>query len=176
MKDINLLKSISGFAFFNIFNSAIPFLLFPILTAYLTLEHYAVFDIFYNTTLILTPFIGFSIVKSVGRFYFEKIEMPKFVSTVLVILLSSGLLITALSLIFDIVFQDYLLSYDIPPYLIFLAFLYTLFTQISEVLLILWRVSYNVSKFGIFRICKTALDLGLSILLIVSFGFGWEGR
>lgn len=176
MKDINLLKNISGFAFFNVLNSAIPFLLLPILTAYLSPEHYGVVDIFYNTTLILTPFIGFSIVKSVGRFYFEKIVMSKFVSTVLVILLSSGLLITAFSLVFDIVFQDYLMNYDIPPYVIFLAFLYTLFTQISEVLLILWRVSYKVTQFGVFRISKTALDLGLSIFLIVSLGWGWEGR
>ena len=107
MKDINLLKNISGFTFFNVLNSAIPFLLLPILTAYLTPEHYGVVDIFYNTTLILTPFIGFSIVKSVGRFYFEKIVMSRFVSTVIVVLLSSGLIITALSLVFDIVFQDY---------------------------------------------------------------------
>ncbi len=176
MKDINLLKNISGFTFFNVLNSAIPFLLLPILTAYLTPEHYGVVDIFYNTTLILTPFIGFSIVKSVGRFYFEKIVMSRFVSTVIVVLLSSGLIITALSLVFDIVFQDYLQQYDIPPYLIFLAFLYTVFTQISEVLLILWRVSSKVTQYGVFRVCKTALDLGLSILLIVGLNLGWEGR
>lgn len=176
MKDINLLKNISGFTFFNVLNSAIPFLLLPILTAYLTPEHYGVVDIFYNTTLILTPFIGFSIVKSVGRFYFEKIVMSRFVSTVIVVLLSSGLIITALSLVFDIVFQDYLQQYDIPPYLIFLAFLYTVFTQISEVLLILWRVSSKVTQYGVFRVCKTALDLGLSILLIVGLHLGWEGR
>ncbi|WP_417359528.1 lipopolysaccharide biosynthesis protein [Galbibacter sp.] len=176
MKDINLLKNISGFAFFNVLNSAIPFLLLPVLTAYLSPEHYGVVDIFYNTTLIITPIIGLSIVQSIGRFYFEKIVLSRFVSTVLVILLSSGLIITALSLVFNIVFEDYLLSYDIPPYLIFLAFLYTLFTQISEILLALWRVSYKVAHFGIFRVCKTALDLGLSIFLIASLGYGWEGR
>lgn len=176
MKDINLLKNISGFAFFNVLNSAIPFLLLPILTAYLSPEHYGVVDIFYNTTLIITPFIGLCIVQSIGRFYFEKIVLSRFVSTVLVVLLSSGLIITALSLVFNIVFEDYLLGYDIPPYLIFLAFLYTLFTQISEIILALWRVSYKVAHFGIFRVSKTALDLGLSIFLIVSLGYGWEGR
>lgn len=176
MKEINLLKNISGFAFFNVLNSAIPFLLLPVLTAYLSPEHYGVVDIFYNTTLIITPVIGLCVVQSIGRFYFEKIVLSKFVSTVLVILLSSGLIITALSLVFNIVFEDYLLSYDIPPYLIFLAFLYTLFTQISEILLALWRVSYKVAHFGIFRVSKTALDLGLSIFLIVSLGYGWQGR
>ncbi|EKF54444.1 polysaccharide biosynthesis protein [Galbibacter marinus] len=176
MKEINLLKNISGFAFFNVLNSTIPFLLLPVLTAYLSPEHYGVVDIFYNTTLIITPVIGLCVVQSIGRFYFEKIVLSKFVSTVLVILLSSGLIITALSLVFNIVFEDYLLSYDIPPYLIFLAFLYTLFTQISEILLALWRVSYKVAHFGIFRVSKTALDLGLSIFLIVSLGYGWQGR
>lgn len=176
MKEINLLKNISGFAFFNVLNSAIPFLLLPVLTAYLSPEHYGVVDIFYNTTLIITPFIGLCIVQSIGRFYFEKIVLSKFVSTVLVVLLSTGLIITALSLVFNIVFEDYLLEYDIPPYLIFLAFLYTLFTQISEILLALWRVSYKVAHFGVFRVSKTALDLGLSVFLIASLGYGWEGR
>lgn len=176
MKDISLLKNISGFAFFNVLNSVIPFLLLPILTAYLSPEHYGVVDIFYNTTLIITPFIGLCIVQSIGRFYFERIVLSRFVSTVLVVLLSTGLIITALSLVFNIVFENYLLVYDIPPYLIFLAFLYTLFTQISEILLALWRVSYKVAKFGIFRVSKTALDLGLSIFLITSLGYGWEGR
>jgi len=176
MKELKLLKNISGFAFFNILNSAIPFLLLPVLTAYLSPEHYGVVDMFYNTTLIVTPIIGLSIVQSVGRFYFEKIELPKFVSTVLVVLLVTGLIMTSLSLIFNIVFEDYLVDYDIPPYLIFLAFLYTLFTQISEIILILWRVSSKVAYFGIFRVSKTALDLGLSIVLIVSLGYGWEGR
>lgn len=176
MKDINLLKNISGFAFFNVLNSAIPFLLLPVLTAYLSPEHYGIVDIFYNTTLIITPFIGLCIVQSIGRFYFEKIVLSKFVSTVLVILLSTGLIITALSLVFNVVFEDYLLEYGIPPYLIFLAFLYTLFTQISEILLALWRVSYKVGHFGVFRVSKTALDLGMSIFLIASLGYGWEGR
>lgn len=176
MKEINLLKKISGFAFFNVLNSAIPFLLLPILTAYLSPGNYGVVDIFYNTTLIITPIIGLSIVQSIGRFYFEKIVLSRFISTVLVVLLFSGLIITALSLIFNIVFENYLLEYEIPPYLIFLAFLYTLFTQISEILLALWRVSYKVAYFGIFRVSKTALDLGLSVFLIVSLGYGWAGR
>ena len=53
---------------------------------------------------------------------------------------------------------------------------YTLFTQLAEILLTLWRVSYSTAKFGFFRIAKTLADLGLSILLIVSFNMGWEGR
>lgn len=176
MKEINLLKNISGFAFFNVLNSAIPFLLLPVLTAYLSPEHYGVVDIFYNTTLIITPFIGLSIVQSVGRYYFEKIVLSKFIATVLIVLLSTGLILTALSLIFSILFEQQLLTYDIPPYLIFLAFLYSLFTQLSEILLVLWRVSFKVAYFGIFRVSKTALDLGLSIFLIASLGYGWEGR
>src|SRR5690606_37597938 len=176
MKDINLLKNISGFAFYNVLNSAIPFLLLPVLTAYLSQEHYGVVDIFYNTTLIITPIIGLSIVQSVGRYYFEKIVLSKFISTVLIVLLSTGLILTALSLIFSILFEQQLMAYDIPPYLIFLAFLYSLFTQLSEILLVLWRVSFKVAYFGVFRVSKTALDLGLSIFLIASLGYGWEGR
>src|SRR5690606_20060223 len=160
---------------FNVLNSAIPFLLLRVLTAYLSPEPYGAEDIFYNTTLIITPISGLRLVQSVARYYFEKIVLSKFISTVLIVLLSTGLILTALSLIFSILFEQQLMAYDIPPYLIFLAFLYSLFTQLSEILLVLWRVSFKVAYFGVFRVSKTALDLGLSIFLIASLARGWGG-
>lgn len=176
MNNKNLFKNISLFTFFNVINSAIPFLLLPILTAYLSPEDYGIVDLFYNISIIATPVIGLSIVQSISRYYFEEIDLSKFVTTVFLILSGVGLLLILISLLFSLFAQDYISALDIPPLLIVMALIYTLFSQISEILLTLWRVSYKTVKFGIFRVLKTGMDLGLSIILIVSFNMGWEGR
>ncbi len=176
MNDLKLFKNISLFTFFNVLNSIIPFLLLPILTTYLTPEDYGVVDIFYNIFLIATPVVGLSIVQSIGRFYFEDIQLSRFISTVFVILALSGIVMVLVAFLISLTIGDLFRTYDIPPMLLVLAMLYTLFSQVSEILLSVWRVSYKTVKFGLFRILKTAADLGLSILLVVVFEMGWEGR
>lgn len=176
MNNKSLFKNISLFTFFNVLNSAIPFLLLPFLTVHLSPEDYGIVDIFYNITLIATPVVGLSIVQSIGRFYFENINLPRFVTTVFVVLLRLGSLTILIFFIMSFLVYDLLLDYGFPPFLLTFALIYTLFSQIAEILLLLWRVSYSTFKFGIFKVLKTATDLGLSLFLIIVFEMGWEGR
>lgn len=176
MNNKNLIKNISFFTFFNVINSAIPFLLLPVLTVYLTPEDYGIIDIFFNISLIATPLVGLSIVQAISRYYFEDIDLPKFVATVLLVLIKIGVILIGLAILISFFADDLLESFDIPPFLLVVAVVYTLFSQICEIVLILWRVSYKTVNYGIFRVCKTLLDLGLSIVLIVSFNMGWSGR
>jgi len=176
MQNKKLVKNISLFTLFNVINSAIPFLLLPLLTTYLSPEDYGLVDIFYNISLIATPIIGLSVVQSISRYYFEDIDMSRFVTTVFLVLIGFGVLFIIVSILFSIAGATFLESYDIPPFLVVFAIVYTLFTQIGEIVLTLWRVSYDTLKFGFFRITKTAMDLGFSVLLIVGFKMGWEGR
>lgn len=176
MNNKKLFKNISFFTFFNVINSAIPFLLLPILTTYLSPADYGLVDIFFNISLIASPIIGFSIVQSVSRYYFEEIDLSSFISTVFVVLLSIGLVIILLVSGLTFLVDEFIVSFDFPPIIVVIALVYTLFSQIAEILLVYWRVSYQTVKFGVFRIAKTVADLGLSILLIVGFGMGWSGR
>jgi len=176
MQNKKLVKNISLFTLFNVINSAIPFLLLPLLTTYLSPEDYGLVDIFYNISLIATPIIGLSVVQAISRYYFEDIDMSRFVTTVFLVLVGTGIICIAASILFAIAGSNFLESYNLPPFLVVFAIVYTLFTQISEIVLTLWRVSYDTLKFGFFRITKTAMDLGFSVLLIVGFKMGWEGR
>ena len=176
MSNKSLFKNLSLFTFFNVLNSAIPFLLLPILTVHLSPEDYGIVDIFYNIILIATPIVGLSIVQSIGRYYFEDINLPKFVTTVFIVLLQLGSLTILIFLIFSFLLYDLLVAYGFPPFLITFALIYTLFSQIAEILLLLWRVSYTTVKFGVFKVLKTILDLGLSVFLIIVFNLGWAGR
>lgn len=176
MQNRGLIKNISLFTFFNVLNSAIPFLLLPVLTKFLSPEDYAIVDVFYNISLMANPIIGLSIVQSISRYYFEKIDLPKFVTTVFLILCVVGLSIIVLSLFPMLFWTDIFKALKLPSTIVTLALVYTLFSQISEILLTLWRVSYKTSRFGIFRVLKTLVDLGISLFFIVSLEKGWEGR
>ncbi|TMU55052.1 oligosaccharide flippase family protein [Flagellimonas algicola] len=176
MNNKGLFKNISLFTFFNLLNSGIPFLLLPFLTVYLSPEDYGLVDIFYNIYLVAMPVIGLSVVQSISRFYFEKINLGPFLTTVLVILCVIGFIITVLSTLLSSVFSDFLSGHNIPGHFILIVLLYTLFSQVSEILLLLWRVSYKTVQYGIFRVCKTSLDLGLSLVLVIGLGMDWKGR
>ncbi|MEP2237550.1 MAG: oligosaccharide flippase family protein [Maribacter sp.] len=176
MNNRKLFKNISFFTLFNVINSAIPFLLLPILTTYLNPDDYAIIDIFFNISLIATPIVGLSVVQSISRYYFEDVDLPKFVTTVFLLLFGSGIIFILISIFITYVAQDFIKSYSFPPFIIIVSICYVLFSQVSEILLILWRVSYKTVQFGVFRVSKTLLDVGLSVLLIVSFKMGWEGR
>ncbi|MGP1991706.1 lipopolysaccharide biosynthesis protein [Zobellia laminariae] len=176
MDNKKLFKNISFFTLFNVVNSAIPFLLLPILTTYLSPDDYAIIDIFFNISLIATPIVGLSVVQSISRYYFEDVDLPKFVTTVFLVLFGSGMIFILISIFITYIAQDFIKSYSFPPFIIIVSICYVLFSQVSEILLILWRVSYKTVQFGVFRVSKTLLDLGLSVLLIVSFKMGWEGR
>ena len=120
MKNNKLVKNISLFTFFNVINSAIPFLLLPLLTTYLSPEDYGVVDIFYNISMIATPLIGLSVVQSISRYYFEEVDLSKFVTTVFLILASFGSLVLFASIFISLAWQDFFLSYNIPPLIIVL--------------------------------------------------------
>ncbi|MBT2160346.1 lipopolysaccharide biosynthesis protein [Zobellia barbeyronii] len=176
MNNRKLFKNISFFTLFNVINSAIPFLLLPILTTYLSPDDYAIIDIFFNVSLIATPIVGLSVVQSISRYYFEDVDLPKFITTVFLVLVSSGLIFMLISVVITFLAQGFIESYNFPPFIIIVAVCYVIFSQVSEILLILWRVSYKTLQFGVFRVSKTILDLGLSVILIVCFEMGWEGR
>jgi len=176
MNNRKLFKNISFFTLFNVVNSAIPFLLLPILTTYLSPDDYAIIDIFFNVSLIATPIVGLSVVQSISRYYFEDVDLPKFITTVFLVLVSSGLFFMLISAVITFLAQGFIESYNFPPFIIIVAVCYVIFSQVSEILLILWRVSYKTLQFGVFRVSKTILDLGLSVILIVCFEMGWEGR
>ena len=176
---MKLAKNISFFTFFNLVNAGIPFLLLPVLTTYLSPEDYGIIDIFNSLTMLFTPIVGLSAVGSINRYYFEKeeVDIKVFVNTILRLIFKYGVVFILICTVIGFLFKEYLnKSFGLPIEVLILASLYVFFSQISEILLTLWRISYNTVKYGVFRILKTFFDVGLSLFLIVKLNFKWEGR
>ena len=68
----NLLKSSLIYSFFGLLSTAVPFLLLPMLTSYLSPEEYLYVDLFTNFFQILAAVIGINVFVSVSRFYIDK--------------------------------------------------------------------------------------------------------
>jgi O-antigen/teichoic acid export membrane protein len=176
---MKLAKNISIFTFFNLLNAGIPFLLLPLLTTYLSPSDYGIIDIFGSLVMVFTPIVGLSILSSLNRYYFEKetIDFNVFVHTVFLSLLRYGLTFIVVVSALGVFFGDTLSEEaNVPPIVVILAVLYVFFSQISEILLLIWRISYRTVWYGIFRVSKTALDIGLTLYLIIILDYNWEGR
>jgi len=176
---MKLAKNISIFTFFNLLNAGIPFLLLPFLTIYLSPADYGVIDIFNSLVMLFMPIVGLSVLSSLNRYYFEKenIDFNVFVHTIFISVLCYGLTFVVVISTLSFLLRDYISSVaDLPPIVLILAVLYVFFSQISEIILVLWRISYKTVFYGIFRVTKTVLDIGFSLFLIMVLDYNWEGR
>ena len=162
----------------NIVNALVPFILLPILTNYLSEEEFGIIDIFINMSFIFIPIVGLNVGSTVIRFYYdqEKINFPRFLYNVLLVLVLFGLSLVIVSFFICYFSKEYFSEIKIPYQLVSLAILYALFSQIGEVLLSLWRATEKPLNFGMFRIAKSMSDLGITTFLIVFLKFGWEAR
>lgn len=170
-----LLKSIINYTTFNLINAIIPFLLLPILTNYLSPSQYGLIDLFMNFSFILMPIVGLNVNASVVRFYFDlnKEDFGDFLITIISFSLGFGLMVLFISYFINGIAQNY---FKLPDNFLFLCIIYALSSQICEILLSFWRAEDEPSKYGVFRIVKTLMDIGISLLLIIKFQYNWEGR
>jgi len=171
-------KNIGLYTILNLFNSIIPFLLLPILTKHLSKEEFGLIDMFNNLGYIFIPFVGLNIGSSVIRFYYDKdkIDLSVFISSILYFLIFSGILLIGATVLLSYIDSGIFEKNSLPFDLILLSIGYALFSQIGEILLSLWRAEEDPAKFGIFRVSKSLIDLGVSAYLIVYLNMGWAAR
>ncbi len=166
-------KNIGLYSLLNLINSAIPFLLLPILTNKLSKEEYGTIDLFNNTSFILMPIVGLNVGAAVIRFFYDQDVNKKD-------LLSTAINFTVItSLCFILLFSLFISFIDIEEVfsaVFLLALVYACFSQVSEILLSYYRAIENPKAFGIFRICKTILDFGITISILLYVYVGWEAR
>jgi len=171
----NILQSSLVFTASNAINSSIPFLLIPVLTRYLNPEEYGLLSIFQVMTTLMVSFVGLNAHSSTIIQYYKRytLDFPRYVFNSLLILLSSFVFFT----IIFIVFGDYIAALsEFPcnwlPFVVLFATCQFLF----QLLLGLLIASQRPYHYGMFQITQTALNLTLSLILVIPFHMGWKGR
>lgn len=180
MKGVKKYKFISGagvYLFSNILNAVIPFLLLPILTRYLSPAEYGEVAMFQTLLGALGSFVGVSVAGVAGRKYYDKnltdIEIGRYIGVCLQVLIVSAFVV------FVIVFfiREYLAVWlGLDKQWILLAVLLSTFTVVVALLLGQWQVRSKAKKYGALQVSKSILDMGLSLLFVVVFLLGADGR
>lgn len=171
----SLIQSAGVYTLANVINAAIPFLLLPVLTRYLTPADYGMVAMYGVLISFVTPFVGFNVEGAVARQYYEhdQVDMTVYVSSCFVILLSSTVVVF---IIFNILAVPLSRLTTVPQQWLWTVVLVCFMQFICRMVLVLWQVRVMPSRYGTFQILQTALNAGLSIILVVVVGMAWQGR
>ncbi len=171
----SLVRSSGVYGVSTVLNRAIPFLLLPVLTRYLSPEDFgkaAMFTVAVNLTL---PFVGFTTDSAIGRQYFERdrIDFGNYVTNCLYVLGVTGAIALAAALLFPGPIGTTL---ELPAGWVWSIVLTAAARFVVATVLTLWQVQNRPAPYLVFSFLQTALTFGLSIVFIVWAGLGWQGR
>ena len=169
-----LFKSGGIYTVASIIEKAIPFLLLPILTRYLSAEDYGIVSMFTVLVGLAMPMVGYNGYSGVLRNYFkDDIDIPVYIGNILYILFASSVLAG----IGIYLFSEFIATYSkFPKDWLGIVLLVAVGQFSINIILVNWQAQNKAIQYGAFKILLTLLNLGLAILLIVGMGYGWEGR
>jgi O-antigen/teichoic acid export membrane protein len=170
-----LLLNSSIYVIGDIINKAVPFLMLPILTKYLTPSDYGVISSFGAFVGFLTIFIGLSLhgAINVNFFKLKHQELKIYVVNALIILLVSTMIVSMIVFIFNReITHELLLSSE----WLYLAILVSLSQFITLFNTTLWIANEQPKPYILYQLSQTILVSSLSIILILGYHFDWKGQ
>ena len=171
-----LLRSSAVYAGASVARNAIPFLLMPVLTRYLSPADFgivATFEVMMAMGLVL---VGLNMYGAIGVNFFklEHTELGIYVGNVVLVSVITSIVTLALALLLFQLFSLHLPAASTRwlPLIALAALAQVLFS----VALTLWQVEQRPFPYAVFQTLQTALNVGLSLLFVVIFSWGWRGR
>ncbi len=180
--DTNIIKGLALFGKMNgiyfvtsLINGVIPFLLLPVLTRYMAPEAYGLVAIF-NLVLVLSNAIaGLSVRDYVSKHFFSSSEEEN------ARIIGNSLLVVSVLTVFAelLIITGYLLI----PQSFVIGIKWLLLIPLASFSFIIFTIGLTVFRnlnkallFGKYQTMATVLNAGLSLLFVVCFAMGWEGR
>ncbi|MFV0220637.1 oligosaccharide flippase family protein [Empedobacter falsenii] len=170
-----LLKSSLIYTVCDAINKAVPFLILPLLSYYLSPGDYGIIANFNVMLSIATIFIMIGVDGAIGVSYYKlnKQEMSKYVFNGLSLIFGITIIILFVIILFHDVVNNYIkVPFKYQLWLVLMAF----FACITSINLSLWRLEEKAVNYGIYEILQTILNIGLSVYLVMYLLNGWEGR
>jgi O-antigen/teichoic acid export membrane protein len=163
------------YLFTSAINAAIPFLLLPVLTRYLSPTDYGIVAMFQVLVGIVSAFVGLSVHGAIARQYYERdtFDFSNYITNCLYILLGSSLLV-GLALL---VLANPINTFTAFPKEWLWAVLVTAATNFFILIVAtLWQVRVMPMHYGAYQIALVVFNAGLSIWFVVGLEAGWQGR
>ncbi len=165
------------YLFSNILNGVIPFLLLPILTRYLNPTQYGEVAMFQTLLGALGAFVGTNFAGASIRKYYDKDitdkELSEFMGSCIQLVLVFSSIVFLMLFIFQAYFSKWLgLDAKYVLFAVFVAFS----TVIIRFRLLHWQARKKAVKYGVFQISQSLVNSTISLVLVVLFLQGAEGR
>lgn len=170
-----LLRSSVAYVGSNMLNRAVPFLLIPVLTRYLSPADVGITAMWVAAVGLAVPLVGMSTDTAIARRYFdrEQIDFAGYVTNCMYVLLVSGLLLAAVAVPLARPLGALL---SIPPAWVWTVVAAAAGRYVVAVVLGYWQMRQKPVPYAVYSFALTALGLGLSVFLVVAAGWGWRGR
>lgn len=159
----------------DVLNKAVPFLMLPVLTRYLTPEDYGILSVFGVFVAILAVFTGLSIhgIINVNFFKMSKDTLKIFIGNCIIILnISSFIVLILVYIFYPLIIER--LNIELEWILVAVVMAFAQF--ITTINLLLWTAEKQPIKYSIYQISQTLMNVLISLVLIVGFSMNWEGR
>lgn len=170
-----LLKSSLIYTLSDAINKAVPFLVLPILSYYLLPSDYGIVANYGVLFSVFSIFVMVGVNGLIGVNYYRisKDELSKLIFNGLLLISFS----TVLMLLIVMQFNETIYSFvSVPIEYQYLSVLMAFASSMTGINLSLWRLEEKPLKFGTYQISQTIIDIGVSLVLVVSFKLGWVGR
>jgi O-antigen/teichoic acid export membrane protein len=155
-------------------NKALPFLLLPFLTYYLTTEDYGVVTNFNVLVSVISVFyFAASGIITVMYFKMEKERFKIFTSN-LIILNTAVVVVLFITILViqSLVTEALNLSFREQIYALIICFT----SSITYVNMLIWRCEEKALVFGKYQLSQSLLNVGLTVLFVIIMLLGWLGR
>ena len=171
----SLFKTAGQYTLTNVINSAIPFLMLPVYTRYLSPYDYGIVATFQILVSFISPFIGLSLYGAISVKYYDNsgVDLPKYITNCLIILSASTIITSTIIWYF---------SWEIGKFITFPAewlwsiIVVSLGQFMVQVALALWQIRMKPIPYGIFQVVQTSMNLILAVIFVVVLRMNWEGR
>jgi O-antigen/teichoic acid export membrane protein len=158
----------------NVANSAIPFLLLPLLTRVLTPAEFGAVAIFTTLVTAFAGVAGLSVHGAVNVRYFQPHDdHPRYVGTGLAIVGAA----TSATLALVLLSAPWSTGWTgVSSGWLTLAVIAAAAQALINVRLVMWQVRGEALRYGAFQVLQTVFNLSLSLMLVLVAGMGWQGR
>jgi len=159
----------------NAIRSLVPFIMLPLLTAYLGADSFGILSLIEMSILFLFPFISLNIFSAINIEYFkaDKEVLQRYVSNALLLSGFSFILFFFFASIIYAFFRDLL---SIPAWLIFMLPVFAGFRVLVQVYLGILHASRRAKKYLFMIIIQTIVDFLLSYVFVVTLLEDYLGR
>jgi len=170
-----LSQDIVTYGLTNSIRSLVPFIILPILTAYLTTEEFGMLSLIEVSILFLFPLVSLNVYAAINVEYFhlKKVQLSSYITNALSLSTISFVLLLLIVMFFSEQIESYI---HLPISIIVLLPIFAVLRLFPQVVLGLLQVEQKSKSYFLFTLFQALFDLVLSYILIVMYKTGYVGR